>query len=159
MSDHTTIRGHEQIGERIISIFRHYPVLPGLVFELPPPTTKTFGIRFEEYVPGRSLTATVTTSKEYGNAVGVLQGGILCALLDDVIGPLTALTAQGLTTCSEMTTHFLRPVRLGDRLRLTAIVRKVGPAVIFVAAEAHSTDNKLVATVMSTQQRVPMPSA
>ncbi|MFI5776848.1 PaaI family thioesterase [Nocardia sp. NPDC051570] len=154
MSDDAIIQGHEQILAHTLPLFRDYPIPPEVELELPPPSTKTLDIRFEEYVPGRSLTATATAAAQYGNAVGTLQAGILSAMLDDVIGPLTFLTARGLTTCMEMTTHFLRPVRIGDRLRLSAMVRKAGRTVIFVAAEAHTGDDKLVATVMSTQQVV-----
>ncbi|QIS12388.1 PaaI family thioesterase [Nocardia arthritidis] len=158
MSDDATIRGHDRIAEHITPIFRGIPTPPGVDLALPPPSMKTLGLRFEEYVPAQSLTATVTVSEEFGNVVGMLQGGLLSAMLDDVIGALSFLTARGLTTSLELTTHFLRPVRLGERLRLTAVVRKAGRTAIYVSAEAHNADGKLVATAMSAQHVVSMPT-
>src|SRR5207248_5288239 len=115
-------------------------------------------IRFEDYVPARSLKATVGVAEKYANARGVLAGGFLTAMFDDLIGPLSYLTARSPTTSLELTTHFMRPVFPGGQLRLNAVVRKAGRTAIYVAAEAHNEDNKLVATAMSTVQVLPMPA-
>jgi uncharacterized protein (TIGR00369 family) len=115
-------------------------------------------MQFEEYVPAKSLTATVAAPPQYANAVGILQGGFLSAMFDNLIGPLSYLTARGPTTTLELTTHFMRTAFPGQRLRLTAVVRKAGRTAIYIAAEAHSEDNKLVATAMSTMQVLPMPT-
>lgn len=157
MSDDATIRGHEQVLQCTFDLFRSVAP-PGVALELPPPSVKAFDIRFEEYVPARSLTATVEVSAQHANAVGLLQGGFLSAMFDNLIGPLSYLTARGPTTTLELTTHFLRSVFPGQRLTLTAEVRKAGRTAIYIAAEAHNADNKLVATAMSTVQVIAMPT-
>lgn len=159
MSDDAAIQGHEQILEQTIELIRSFPIPPGIDLEMPPPSTKSLDIQFEEYVPARSLRATVVVPKQYANAVGLLQGGFLAAMFDDLIGPLSYLTARGPTTTLELTTHFLRPVFCGGRLRLDAMVRKPGRTAIYIAAEAHNEDDKLVATAMSTVQVLPMPAS
>ncbi len=159
MNDDATIQGHEQILEHTIELFRSFPIPPGVDLKLPPPSTTALAIRFEEYVPARSLTATVAVSEQFGNAVGLLQGGFLAAMFDDLVGPLSYLTARGPTTSLDLTTHFLRPVFAGGRLTLNAVVRKAGRTAIYIGAEAHNDDGKLVATAMSTVQVLPMPAA
>jgi len=158
MSDAATVQGHEQVLEHIIELFRSFTP-PEVNLELPPPSVKAFDILFEEYVPARSLTATVTVSEQYSNAVGMLQGGFLSAIFDNLIGPLSYLTARGPTTSLELTTHFMRPAFPGERLKLKAAVRKAGRSAIYLAAEAHNGDNKLVATAISTVQVLPMSTA
>jgi uncharacterized protein (TIGR00369 family) len=157
MGDDAPIQGHEQVLRYTIELFRSFTP-PGVELELPPPSAKAFDLEFEEYVPAQSLTATVAVSKQYANAVGLLQGGFLAAMFDNLIGPLSYLTARGATTTLELTTHFLRPVVPGERLRLTAVVRKAGRTAIYIAAEAHNGDSKLVATAMSTVQVLAMPT-
>jgi uncharacterized protein (TIGR00369 family) len=159
MSDDATIQGHEQILEHTIALFRSFPIPPGVSLALPPPSMTALDTRFEEYVPARSLKATVVVSEKYANAVGLLEGGFLSAMFDNLIGPLSYLTARAPTTSLELTTHFLRPVFPGGRLRLTAVVRKAGRTAIYIAAEAHNEDNKLVATAMSTVHVLPMPAS
>ncbi|KAA8889216.1 PaaI family thioesterase [Nocardia colli] len=158
MSD-DAIHGHEQILEHTFAALRSFPIPPGVELLLPPPSTKTLDMQFEEYVPGRSLTATVAVSSEYANAVGLLQGGFLSAMIDDLFGALSYLTARGPTTSLDMTTHYMRPVFVGERLRLHTTVRKAGRTAIFLAAEAHNGADKLVATATCTVQVLPVPSA
>ncbi|AFU01726.1 MULTISPECIES: PaaI family thioesterase [Nocardia] len=157
MSDDATIHGHEKVLEYTVELFRSFTP-PGVTLQLPPPSAKEMDMQFEEYVPGTSLTATVAAPPSYANAVGIVQGGFLSAMFDNLIGPLSYLTARGPTTTLELTTHFMRQTFPGQRLRLTAVVRKAGRTAIYLAAEAHSEDGKLVATAVSTVQVLSMPT-
>lgn len=157
MSDEA-IRGHEQVLEHTFELLRSFPIPPGVNLQLPPPSTKTLDMQFEEYVPARSLTATVTVPQQYANAVGLLQGGFLAAMADDLFGALSYLTARGPTTSLEMSMQYLRPVLPGERLRLQASVRKAGRAAIFLAAEIRNGADKLVATATCTLQVLPVPA-
>ncbi|HEX6341986.1 PaaI family thioesterase [Umezawaea sp.] len=157
MSDDATVRGHDEIQELTFELFRGVAP-PGVTLALPPPSVKVFDIRYEEYVPARSLTAVVRVSPQHANAVGLLQGGFLSAMFDNLIGPLSYLTARGPTTTLELSTHFLRAVVPGDELRLIAEVRKAGRTAIYIAAEAYGGGGKLVATAMSTVHVIAMPT-
>src|SRR5437660_5799943 len=98
MSDDGPVRGHEQIVERTIELFRSLPMPPGVDLdnlEMPPASTKTLDLRYEEFVPARSLRATVVASEKYANAVGLLQGGFISATFDDLIALRRYLTARG----------------------------------------------------------------
>jgi len=158
MSDDATVRGHEQILEHTHQLLRSLPIPPGITLRLPPPSTTALDMQFEEYVPARSLRATVVVSEKYLNGMGLLQGGFLAAMFDNLIGPLSYLTARGPTTSLELTTHFMRAVFPGSRLTLDAVVRRPGRTAIYIAAEAHNEDDKLVATAMSTVQVLRMPT-
>ncbi|MFI9503618.1 PaaI family thioesterase [Nocardia sp. NPDC052566] len=157
MSDEA-IRGHEAVMAATFELLRSFPIPPGVNLQLPPPSTKTLDMQFEEYVPGKSLTATVTVSQQYANAVGLLQGGFLSAMVDDLFGALSYLTARGPTTSLEMVTQYMRPAFPGERLRLHATVRKAGRQAIFLAAEARNGADKLVATATCTLQVLPVPA-
>jgi uncharacterized protein (TIGR00369 family) len=156
MSDGAAIRGHEEILQHTIELFRSFPIPRGVELQLPPPSTTALGMQFEEYVPARSLKATVVVSEAHANAVGVLQGGFLSAMFDNLIGPLSYLIARGPTASLELTTYFMRPVFPGVQLTLDAVVRKPGRTAMFIAAEAHDANNKLVATASSTVQVLPL---
>jgi uncharacterized protein (TIGR00369 family) len=160
MGDDAAIQGHEQILEQTIELIRSFPIPPGVELEMPPPSTRSLDIKFEEYAPAaRSLRATVVVPERYANAVGLLQGGFLAAMFDDLIGPLSYLTAGGPTTTLDLTTQFMRPAFPGGRLSLSAEVRKPGRTAIFIAAEAHNEDGKLVATAVSTVQVISLPAS
>ncbi|MFE3617998.1 PaaI family thioesterase [Streptomyces anulatus] len=121
--------------------------------------TTTLGLQYEEFVVGQSLSATVEIPAQYGNVMGLLQGGFLAAMFDDLMAPLSYLTSKNPTTTMELTTHFMRPVFVGERLTLNATVRKPGRSVIYLAAEAHNGNNKLAATAISTIQVMQLPNS
>ncbi|MEU7143544.1 PaaI family thioesterase [Nocardia sp. NPDC046473] len=157
MSDEATIHGHDKVLEYTIELFRSFTP-PGVTLQLPPPSAKDMDMQFEEYVPGKSLTATAAAPPQYANAVGLVQGGFISAMFDNLIGPLSYLTARGPATTLELTTHFMRQTFPGQRLRLTATVRKAGRTAIYIDADAYTEDNKLVATARSTVQVLPVPT-
>jgi uncharacterized protein (TIGR00369 family) len=140
------IKGHDQILQCTIEILRALPVPPGVELELPPKCAREIASNFLEYRPGDSLIAEITVPQRYANAVGLLQGGFLAAMFDDLMGPLSYLTAKGPTTTLELSTNFLRPVMVGEKIVLVAKVRKAGRSAIHITAEATNSDGKLVAT-------------
>jgi uncharacterized protein (TIGR00369 family) len=152
------IQGHDEILEQTIALIRSLPIPDGVELQMPPPCTQALEIQFEEYVPARSLKASVVVPQRYTNAMHLLQGGFLAAMFDDLIGPLSYLTAGGPTTTLDLMTQFMRPVFTGARLELLAEVRKPGRSAIFVAAEARNEEGKLVATATSTVQVLPVPN-
>ncbi|MFD4456609.1 PaaI family thioesterase [Nocardia sp. NPDC058480] len=159
MAEETVITGHDAIVKHAITAFDNLPIPPGIELKLPPPSTTTLGLQYEEFVVGQSLSATVEIPAQYGNVMGLLQGGFLAAMFDDLMAPLSYLTSKNPTTTMELTTHFMRPVFVGERLTLNATVRKPGRSVIYLAAEAHNGNNKLAATAISTIQVMQLPNS
>ena len=77
---------------------------------LPPPVFAEFGgtfVAFDE--AAGTLRVRFPVLEQYQNPMGHLQGGVLTALIDNAIGPLSYLVAPPSAT-TELTTTYLRPV-------------------------------------------------
>ena len=77
--------------------------------QLPPPVFKTFGAEVVGYDEGRSLTVRFPVERRWQNPMGMMQGGVLAALVDNVLGPLSYLVAPPSVT-TELNVTFVRPV-------------------------------------------------
>ena len=63
--------------------------------QLPPPVFLEMQGKFEEYVPGESLTVSFPVRPEYDNPMKRMQGGFICAAMDNTMGPLSFLVTGG----------------------------------------------------------------
>ena len=76
---------------------------------LPPPVFETFGAEVVGHEAGRSLTVRFPVEERWQNPMGMMQGGVLAALVDNVLGPLSYLVAPPSVT-TELSVTFVRPV-------------------------------------------------
>lgn len=120
----------------------------------PPPVTQTLGGRVA------SLSDIVLESEYVGapaflNPAGHIQGGILCAMLDDVTALLVVSTLGDGEHCATLSlnTSFLRPAKAGKLLGRSTLVRR-GRGVCNVSGELWQ-DDKLVATASAVCAIVP----
>jgi len=93
------------------------------------------------------------------NPIGTVHGGLVCTLLDSVIGCAVQTTlpqGQGYTSI-EIKVNYLRPVR-ADTGRLTAVgtVTKPGSRVAFAEGTVVDSQGRLIATASSTCLVFPM---
>lgn len=91
--------------------------------------------------------------EEHYNPLGVIHGGLLCTLLDTVIGCATHTMLERGTgyTSIDLTTNFLRPVTTeSGRLEATGTVTKDGRRVIFTEGVVTDAHGSLVATGSSS---------
>jgi len=105
---------------------------------------------FVEYESRRSLTVSFPVLEESLNPLHTMQGGFLVAAFDNVFGPLSYLAARVPCATLSLTTHFMRPVELGDHLIVRANVIARGVQVLQMTGEAFNSKNKLVATASVT---------
>jgi len=56
-----------------------------------------------------TLVVRMPVRERYQNPMRLMQGGYLCAAIDNTLGPLSFLVAPPSVT-TQLTTHFLRPV-------------------------------------------------
>ncbi len=85
------------------------------------------------------------------NPRGVVQGGILAGMLDDVMGATMDYLESGRAwATASMTTHFLEPVKPGERLAGEARVLHNGRRTFFVEAWLRREDGVHVARAMAT---------
>ncbi len=114
------------------------------------PIRETLGIRYLRVSPGR-ITAQFRAGHPFTNANGTVQGGILCAFLDHVMGQ-SAYTLVGpderLTTV-EISLKFMDPLRPGD-IRGEGWVVKRGHAIFFCEGQVYSPGGETALKASST---------
>jgi uncharacterized protein (TIGR00369 family) len=114
----------------------------------PPPIASLFGFDITDVRDGE-VTFTCTPDEAAYNPIGLVHGGLVCTLLDTVIGCAvhTTLPAGVGYTSIELKVNYLRAVH-ANRGALVARgrVTKPGRRVAFAEGEVHDADGKLVAT-------------
>lgn len=111
----------------------------------PPPITTTLGGEFLA-LRDDALEAVYVGTAAFLNPAGHVQGGILCAMLDDVTATLVTSTLAAGEHCATLSlnTSFLRPARSGTLNGRATLVRR-GRGVCNVNGELWQ-DGRLVAT-------------
>ena len=99
------------------------------------------------------VTFTCDPDESHYNPIGTVHGGLVCTLLDSVLGCAVQTTlpkGQGYTSL-EIKISYLRPV-MADTGQLTAvgIVTKPGSRAAFAEGTVHDAKGKLIATASST---------
>ena len=87
------------------------------------------------------------------NPIGLVHGGLVCTLLDSVVGCAvhTTLPAGMGYTSLEIKVSYLRPVRHGaGELTATGRIAKAGRRVAFADAEVRDQHGRLTATASGT---------
>lgn len=113
---------------------------------LPPPSMITLGHEFVEIKPGEKLVAKIPFQKKFANPVGVFQGGILTACIDDVFGPLSYMTAGApCLTLSLNTTYLASFTEEMGHCIIEAVVIKKTKNFIFMRADVKSPTGDLLA--------------
>lgn len=115
------------------------------------PVNETLGFELDRSADGVAYDWTVPS--EYCHGAGNLQGGMLAALADAVLGGVasTVLPEDRYPVLADMNLSILRPAPAGARLRATGRVVKAGRRVIFTEAEVTNTETgKLIAKASGT---------
>ncbi|NWG54955.1 MAG: PaaI family thioesterase [Hydrogenophilaceae bacterium] len=95
--------------------------------------------------------------ENFTNPMGQVQGGFVCAMLDDVMS-LAGVVASGMTHVMptlEMKTSFLRPAMPNQKLRAVGRVVKWGRTIAFTEGEIFGPDGKLLAKASGTAMPAP----
>lgn len=115
------------------------------------PVNETLGFELDRSADGVAYDWTVPP--EYCHGAGNLQGGMLAAFADAVLGAVasTELPDDHYPVLADMHLSILRPAPAGARLRATGRVVKAGRRVIFTEAEvADTSTGRLVAKASGT---------
>jgi uncharacterized protein (TIGR00369 family) len=117
-----------------------------------PRGSETLGIEVVDLSQGeKRVEAMFDASEAFTNPMGQIQGGYLCAMLDDVMS-LAGVVASGLTHLMptlEMKTSFLRPA-LPGKLRAIGRVVKWGKTIAFTEGELFDDQGRLLAKATGT---------
>lgn len=97
--------------------------------------------------------AELPVTEPLSNRNGVMHGGTVMALADDIGGTLTFENLPGgmSTTTIESKTNFLRPIRVGDIARASSILLHRGRKTMIVQTTITRGDGKVAAIVTQTQ--------
>jgi uncharacterized protein (TIGR00369 family) len=125
----------------------------------PPPIARLMQFDILELAEGRVVFGCTLDESVY-NPLGVVHGGLVCTLLDTVVGCAVHSTLpQGLGyTSIELKVNYLRAVR-ADSGPLTAVgtVLKPGRRVAFADGQVLDAAGRLVATASSSLLVFPLP--
>jgi uncharacterized protein (TIGR00369 family) len=102
---------------------------------------------------GGTIEMAFTATEEFLNPIGVVQGGMLAAMLDDTLGPaLVATLGPGqFAPTTDLHVQFLRPAHPGRLIGRGRVVRR-GKQIAFLAGELLDASGAVVATAMATAQ-------
>lgn len=117
-----------------------------------PPMGVLMSLEMAEAERGR-VVMTCAPGEEHYNPLGIVHGGLLCTLLDTVIGCATHTTLEQGTgyTSIELKVSYLRPVTLDTgSLTATGTVVKEGRRVVFAEGGVVDAEGNLVATASSS---------
>lgn len=118
----------------------------------PPPAAELLGWQLISVDPEQgTIEVGFTASDRFVNPVGVIQGGLLAAMLDDTLGPALVATLPPGQFAPTLDLHvqFLRPARPGRLVGRGRVVQR-GREVCFLAGKLAGPDDRLVAVATAT---------
>ncbi len=117
--------------------------------KIPPNSSQELKGKMVEYNKGKSLIAVFPVQEKHTNPMGFLQGGILSALFDDTVGPLSYLIAKRPVVTTGFNVQFIRGIKPGAHVIIKAEVVSKTTSTILFQAEAFNDSGKLVAIMTS----------
>lgn len=105
--------------------------------------------------PGLTLTGEVTVREVHQGAPGLIHGGVLAAVFDEVLGGLSWLLMRPAVTAS-LTVDFRAPVRVGEVLRVEAKVDGIDGRKVTCSGVGRVSDETIVATATGLFVQVPL---
>lgn len=118
--------------------------------QIPPNSILEFGGRFLEYESRTRLLQEFPAQEKHANPLGNLQGGVIAALIDDTMGPLSFAAARSPTTTLNLAVNYLRAVRCPATVTVEARITGRGRQILFLEAQVTDTRGRLVATATSS---------
>ena len=150
-----TVRWHDpMVGATAMASLSGLDYLQAIVAGTLPsaPIAALMSMRAESVRPGEVVFRCTPDESAY-NPIGLVHGGLVCTLLDSVLGCAvhTTLPAGTAYTSLEIKVSYLRAVRSGEGDLLAAgRVTKPGRRVAFAEGDVRDPQGRLVATASST---------
>ena len=122
-----------------------------------PPTARWMGMDLIEHDLERKYTkVSFDPPEEMKNFNGVIQGGFLCAMMDDTMGLncFLALNMEMAQATIDLHTHFYKAVPLGPTT-VEAWVIRAGKSVAFLEAKLYDQNGDLAARATSSSKLRP----
>lgn len=124
-----------------------------------PESARTLGIEVLSFDPKTNeVTVAAQGRNEFRNPMGAIQGGFLCAMLDDAMA-LAAVFAgnfEFVVPTLEMKVSFYAPAQPGT-IKGVGRVAKMGKSIAFLEGELYSAEGIPLAKASATARLAPMP--
>ena len=123
----------------------------------PPPVAALLGFELVAVDPDAgTIEIAFTATEQFCNPVGDVQGGILCSMLDDTLGPclVACLGPDQWAPTLDLHTQFLAPARVGPLTGRARVIRR-GRSVAFLAGELVQDDAMVAAATATALIRGP----
>ena len=105
-----------------------------------------------------SVTAEYIIREEMTNPAGIIHGGMVAAILDDLIGmTVYALGRPHFYTSVNLQVDFLLSARLGETINARTSIIRAGMTMINAAGELRNEEGALLARATSNLLRVNLP--
>ncbi len=117
--------------------------------KVPPPCFIGMEAQIVAHVPGTSLTVAFPVRETQTNPVGFLQGGFICAMFDNVFGPLAFATTKKPCLSVDMNVTFVRGLKPGEVVTVMAEFVSKTKMLLQMKAECFNAKGKLAATASS----------
>ena len=117
-----------------------------------PPIARLLGFELRAIDPDEmTIEVGFTATEAFVNPAGDVQGGMLCAMLDDTLGPaLVATLGDGeWAPTIDLHVQFLAAARPGPLVGKGRVVRR-GRTVAFLAGELSDATGQVIATAVAT---------
>lgn len=126
------------------------------IAEEQPPFGDFFGLRIISATP-ELVEADFTATPAMGNRNGVLHGGAISAICDNMGGTATfmSLAPGTATTTIEAKTNFFRPVAIGETATLRTVPLHRGRRTAVWQTTVYRADGKVAAISVQTQMIMP----
>jgi acyl-coenzyme A thioesterase PaaI-like protein len=95
-----------------------------------------------------------TFSEEYASYPGVVHGGIVATLVDEVMGDLVALDHGLLAFLVTLRTRMMLPLRTGVRYCTAARIAKISNGLLHTEADVTGPDGEIRVTASATYQPI-----
>lgn len=98
------------------------------------------------------LTLSFAAKHEFTNPAGIIQGGILTAMLDDTMGPLIVLALRGekFPSSTDLHTTFYKAAQPGQRLTVEARIDRLGGTICYSSAIIKDEVGDVIAKCVHT---------
>jgi uncharacterized protein (TIGR00369 family) len=121
-----------------------------------PPAAATLGFKLLEIDAEQGTIRVQFEGKEqFLNPLGNVQGGFLCAMLDDTLGPalVATLPKDHFAPTIELKVNFIKPAKPGVLVGTGRVVSR-GGTIAFLSGELSTEAGELIATASATARIV-----
>lgn len=115
--------------------------------------SNAFGLQLEFDTEGEEYVTYFTPEKRHQGYVGIVHGGIVSTVLDEVMARYAHILGHNAVT-GEMTVRFKRPALVGHRLRFAGRIDEENSRMLVCSARVNDEDGTLIAEATGKMVRV-----